>query len=190
MLSCCRKTDYGFTLLEMILVLIIGGVLTAIAIPAFMNWAPKYRANGAARQVFSEMMAARAKAISEGNNYVISFNVGNNTYTIHDNDDNDNPPVQDAGESVRTVDIPVAYPGIEFGYIDANSPSGNSISSAVTFSGSPPKVTFQPSGLITNLGGTVYLKPADGTRRDRQRCITVIRTGRVRLYKHTGSGWE
>ena len=146
MLSCCRKTDYGFTLLEMMVVLIIGGVLTAIAIPAFMNWAPKYRVNGAARQVFSEMMAARAKAISEGNNYVISFDTGNNTYTIHDNDDNDDPPVQDAGEEVKPIDIGAAYPGIEFGYIAGNNPSGDAISSAVTFSGSPPRITFKRSG--------------------------------------------
>ena len=185
---CCRKTEHGFTLLEMIVVLIIGGVLTAIAIPAFMNWAPKYRVNGAGRQVFSEMMAAKAKAISESNNYIISFDISNNSFTIHDDDDNDG--TQDTGESVRTVDIPVAYPGIEFGYIDGNNPSGDPITGAVTFSGSPPRVTFKRSGLA-NKNGAVYLKPEDETsRRDRQRCITVLLTGRVRLYKHTGSGWE
>ena len=183
----CRKTEYGFTLLEMILVLIIGGVLTAVAIPAFSNWAPKYRVNGAARQVFSEMMAARAKAISESNDYVISFNTGNNSFTIHDDDDNDG--TQDSGESLRTVDIPEAYPGIEFGYIDADNPSGDAITGAVTFSGSPPRVTFERSGLA-NKNGSVFLKPADGIRRDRQRCITVLLTGRVKLYRHTGSGWE
>ena len=188
--TCSRKTEYGFTLTEMMIVIIIGGVLTAIAIPAFMSWAPKYRVNGAARQVFSEMMAARAKAISEGNDYVISFNVSNNTFTIHDNDDNDNPPVQDNGETVRTIDIPANYPGIAYGYIDANSPEGDPISSPVTFTGSPPRVTFERSGLA-NKNGAVYLKPADeSSRRDRQRCVTVLRTGRVRLYKHTGSGWE
>ena len=188
MQPCWRRTEYGFTLMEMMIVLIIGGVLTAIAIPAFMKWAPKYRVNGAARQVFSEMMAARAKAISEGNDYIVSFDTSNNRFTIHDDDDNDG--TQDTGESVRTVDIPAAYPGIEYGYIDANNPSGGAITGAVMFSGTPPRVTFRRSGLA-NKFGAVYLKPADETsRRDRQRCITVIQTGRVRMYKHTGSDWE
>ena len=165
-----------------------GGILTAIAIPAFMSWAPKYRVNGAARQVFSEMMTARAKAISENNNYVITFDTANNAYTIHDNDDNDDPPVQDTGEAVRTVNIADAYPGIGYGHIDSTNPSGGSITSDVMF-GSSPNVTFKPSGLA-NKNGAIYLKPTNDAETDRQRCITVLQTGRVRLYKHTGSGWE
>jgi prepilin-type N-terminal cleavage/methylation domain-containing protein len=184
-----RRSDaHGFTLTEVLIVIIVGGILSAIAIPAFMTWAPKYRANGAARELFSELMAAKAKAISEGNNYIVSFDTGNNAYTIHDDDDGDG--VQDMGESVRTVSIPASYEGIAYGYIDANNPSGDPISGVVTFTGSPPRVTFMPSGLANKLGA-VYLKPADETtRKDRQRCITVLRTGRVRLYKHSGTSWE
>jgi len=188
MVHHCRRNECGFSLAEMLLVITIGGILTAIAIPAFMAWAPKYKVNGAARQVSSEMMAAKAKAISENNRYAISFDTGNNSFTIHD-DDNSND-TQDAGESVRTVDIAATYPGIEYGYIDENNPSGDPITSVVTFTGTPPKVTFKPSGLA-NKNGAVYLKPAEDTsRRDRQRCINVLLTGRVRLYKNTGSGWE
>lgn len=184
----CRTKEYGFTLTEMLIVIVVGGILTAIAIPTFMAWAPKYRVNGAARQLFSEMMAAKTKAISENNKYIISFDIANNRFTIHDDDDSDD--TQDVGESVRTVDIAAAYPGIEFGYIDANNPSGEPITGSVTFTGTPPRVTFKSSGLA-NKNGAVYLKPAeDTTRRDRQRCITVLLTGRVRLYKNTGSGWE
>ncbi len=78
MVPRCWRNEAGFTLAEMLIVIAVGGILTAIAIPAFMSWAPKYRVNGAARQVFSEMMAARAKAISENNNYVITFDTANN----------------------------------------------------------------------------------------------------------------
>ena len=195
MQSCCRKTEYGFTLTEMMIVIFIGGVLTAIAIPAFMNWAPKYRVNGAARQVFSEMMAARAKAISEGNNYIISFDISNNRFTIHDDDDSDG--TQDADElPVRTVDIPTAYPGIEFGRV--SSPRDSSATGFVTFIviGTGPSVTFQSSGLVktsdlpASLSGDVYLMPEDDPNLDRQRCVSVNLTGRVRLYKYTGSDWE
>ena len=185
---CCRKTEYGFTLTEMMVVIFIGGVLTAIAIPAFMNWAPKYRTNGAARQVFSEMMAARAKAISESKNYIITFDTGNNSYEIYRDDNGDATP--DTEELVKTVNIPNNYPGIGYGHIDSTSPSGDAINSDVTFNGSPRRVTFKSSGLVNKVGA-IYLKPTDETsRKDRQRCITVALTGRVRLYKHNGSGWE
>jgi len=185
---CYRRKEHGFSLAEMLIVLVVGGILSAIAIPAFMAWAPKYRVNGAARQVFSEMMAARAKAISENNDYVVTFNTAGNTYAIHDDDDCDG--TQDAGETVKTIDIGAAYPGIGYGFIDANNPSGDPITGVVTFTGSPRRVTFKSSGLA-NKNGAVYLKPTeDTTRRDRQRCITALRTGRVRLYKHTGSAWE
>ena len=183
----CRTNKHGFTLTEMVIVLAVGGILTAIAIPTFLAWAPKYRVNGAARQVFSQMMAAKAKAISENNNYVITFDTSNNRFTIHDDDNSDS--TQDAGESVRTFDIAAAYPEIEFGYIDATNPSGDAITGAVTFTGTPRRAIFYPSGLAK--AGAVYLKPAeDTTRRDRQRCITVLLTGRVRLYKHMGDDWE
>lgn len=173
------------------IVIVISGVLAAIAIPGFSNWLPKSRVNGAARELFTEMQLAKMNAVSENNEYKITFNTGNNSYKIHDDDNSDG--AEDTGETVRTVSIGDNFAGITYGYVSGTSkPSGGgTISSAVAFGGSsPPSVVFRPTGL-TNLAGSVYLKPAaDTTRTDRQRAITVIQTGRVRLYSYTGSAWE
>lgn len=191
MLIYRRRNENGFSLTEMIVVLIIGGILIAIAIPGFMTWVPKYRVNGAARMIFSDLMTARAKGISDNNDYVVTFNVAGGFYTIHDNKDNDNPPVQDEGENVRTVVLADHYPGIEFGYIDSTGPDGEGISGSVTFPHSPPRITFRPSGLTRDLDkGEIYLKPTDDEKRERQRCISVLGTGPIKVYKHTGSAWE
>ncbi len=189
MASWFTRKPNGFSVAEMLVVLAIGGILTAIAIPAFMAWAPKYRVNGAARQVFSDLMAAKARAVAEGNPYVVTFDTTAGSYTIHDNDDADDPPVQDPGEGVRTVVIGDAYPGIGFGYVVSTNPDGEPITNAVTFTGSPPKVTFLPSGLANKMGA-VYLIPTGASTPELQRCITVLLTGRVRMYNYTGTGWE
>ena len=179
----------GFTLFGLLLTMVIMGILAGIAIPSYSPWLPKSRVNGAARTLFTDLRLAKMNAISENNDYVITFDAGNHRYSIYDDDDNDFATAgAESGELVKTVDIDDRYPGIEYGYIDGNNPSGNPITGAIMF-GAIPRAIFRPTGL--GKAGSVYLKPTvDTTRKDRQRAITVSSIGRVRLYRHTGSGWE
>ncbi len=183
----------GFTVTELLVAAGILGILSTIAIPSYYAWLPKSRVNGVARELFAEFQLAKMRAISENNDYVMTFDTGNNTYSVYDDDDNDFATAGvESDELVKTVDIDNKHPGIEYGYIPGNGPSGSGITKAVTFSGTPPRVTFTPTGLA-NKNGSVYLMPkADSSngRKDRQRLITVLRTGRVRLYRHTGSSWD
>ena len=186
------KQVMGFTVAEVLVAASILGILSAIAIPSYNAWLPKSRVNGAARELFAECQLAKMRAISENNDYVITFNTGNNSYGIYDDNDCDFATAgAESGELVKTVDVSNKHPGIGYGYIAGKSPSGNVITKAVTFTGTPPRVTFSPTGLASK-HGSVYLMPtADSSngRKDRQRAITVLRTGRVRLYKHTGTAW-
>lgn len=165
-----RQTK-GFTILELIVIITIIGILAAIGLPKFQDWLPKSRVNAAARELFTEMQLARMKAISENNDYRIDFSETDNSYSIYDD-----------GAWVKTIYIDDKYSGIQFG-----STTGLP---KVTFTGDT--VTFQPTGMISGDEGAVYLIPADdiGSRTDRQRKITVKQTGRVRLWRYTGSAWD
>ena len=175
----------GFTLVEMMVVIAVLGVLTAIAIPNYIAWLPKFRANSAARQLFTDLQYARMRAISENNYYVIAFDTGANSYSIYDDDESDFIDVGvESGELVKTVNINDQHPGIEFGRIGGSD---------VTFSGTPKRVIFAPTGRTKSANGTAYFIPTrdlSDNRTDRQRKITVISTGRIQLYKHNGSTWE
>jgi len=179
----------GFTMIELLIVVAIIAVTAAIAIPNIISWIPTMRVNSAARDIVSEMQLARMKAVSERNNYVITFDTSTNQYSIYDDGDNDGA---EASELVKTVDVDTLPSGIQFGYIAGKNPSNDDITGSVQFgaTSSPIRETFIPNG-TANLMGSVYLIPTEdiaGSRRDRQRAITVILTGRIKLWKYDAGG--
>ena len=176
----------GFTMVELLIVVAIIAVTAAVAIPNIISWIPTIRVNSAARDLVSEMQLARMKAVSERNNYVITFDTSTNQYSIYDDNDSN---FSTSNVLVKTVNLPS---GIQFGYIAGKNPSNDDITGSVQFgaTSSPIRETFIPNG-TANLMGSVYLIPTEdiaGSRRDRQRAITVILTGRIKLWKYDAGG--
>jgi prepilin-type N-terminal cleavage/methylation domain-containing protein len=88
----------GFTVTELLVAVAIFGILSAIAAPNLAAVKQRFRLDGAARQVFSEIMSARMKAINENSTYTITFPT---THTI-----------QIVGSATRTVDLQTLYDGV------------------------------------------------------------------------------
>lgn len=177
------KDNTGFTTIEFLIVISILITLVTIAIAEVVGWIPGVKVNSAARDLVSEMQLARMEAVSKRNDYVITFDTTNNRYSIY-NDSNNNFATAGAesGELIKSVDLPS---GIQFGYISGvTGPDGNAISGSIAFGSS--RETFKPNGTAIQ-SGTVYLIPTKDiaiVRKDRQRAVTVLQTGRVKLFRH------
>jgi prepilin-type N-terminal cleavage/methylation domain-containing protein len=118
----------GFSLAEILVAIGIFAILAAIATPQFIAFRPKNRLNGAARQIYSELMWARSKAVNENGSYTVTF-VSNG--------------MQIAGSTMKTVNIQTEYTDVTL----------TSTASTITFS-SRGTTDVAPTITLTNPGGT------------------------------------
>jgi prepilin-type N-terminal cleavage/methylation domain-containing protein len=76
------KKQRGFTLLELLVVMFVVVVLSAIAIPRVQAALTSYRLNAAASSATWAIQATRYQAIMHGYPSQIAFNAANNTYQV------------------------------------------------------------------------------------------------------------
>jgi len=147
-----RNKQTGFTLIEIIVAFAVLGIVASIAVPGLLSQMPKWRLNGAARQVMGDLMAARMKAVAENNRFRIFF-LNDHQYEMLDDDDNDN--VKDSGEWTNIKDIQAQFHDVTFGA------TANPI--------------FYPRG--TAYGSTITLTNSEGSKK----YVKVALTGRVKI---------
>lgn len=68
-----RAGSCGFTLISQLAALAVVGILLAVAVPAYRHIMPRVRLQGAARQVFSDLLFARMKAVRENSRQRVVF---------------------------------------------------------------------------------------------------------------------
>ena len=72
----------GFTLIEITVTLAILGIISAIAIPSYFSWLPKYRLQTSVRHIYDDLNMARSGAVRTNIVAVAIFNIPNDNYTI------------------------------------------------------------------------------------------------------------
>ena len=142
----------GYTLTELMIVLGIMGVALMLTQMWLSSQLPNWRLNGAVRQVVSDLLAAKMKAVVERNKQRIFFQ-DERHYLILD-DDNNNGKI-DPGEQQEARDIQADYRDV-----------------VLTASNNP---SFLPRGTASNLASITLTNPAG------KRTITVSITGRVKV---------
>ena len=76
------KKNSGFTLIELMVVIVVIGIFVAIGLPNFMSWLPKYRLKSAVRDLYSNMQLAKMAAIKSNVNCSVTYSTDPDQYVI------------------------------------------------------------------------------------------------------------
>ena len=178
---------YGFSMIELLSVIVIMGLLTAIALPKANI--SSYQANAGAQVVSSALSYAQRQAISRQADTRVAFDVPNNRLRIHEDRNNDN--VIDVGERVTFANLPE---GITFGRGTAAARAiGGEVVTFTRAQGILPVLIFRRDGTASEDGG-VYITTISGLSVDRTtdvRAIEISRaTGRATWFSYGTGAWK
>jgi Tfp pilus assembly protein FimT len=177
--NCAR----GFTIIELITIMIIVIILMGVGIPAYVSWMPDMNLRSAIRNIKSDIELAKSMAIRENTSCAVVFDTSTDpdSYTIFRDNVTINL-VQDGGETVlKTVDMPknVAMTGASF---DGDAAFG------FNSRGIPYRYDSGPPAQVLDLAspGTVTLKNVKNNYR-RVR-LTVVGLSRIQRSSN-GTTW-
>jgi prepilin-type N-terminal cleavage/methylation domain-containing protein len=132
----------GLTLVELMIVIALIFIVCAIAAPPYFGYALNTNLKSAARDIQSDFLSLKQRAVSESTTYRITFDVTTNTYTIEKGTESGSPFVP------LTVKTPKSFGG-DIGVQN------------VDFSGGSPAIVFQERGIASN--GKVVLINSRGS---------------------------
>ncbi|MBK6486302.1 MAG: prepilin-type N-terminal cleavage/methylation domain-containing protein [Gemmatimonadetes bacterium] len=179
-----RRARRGFTLLELIVVLIMVGIIAGMAVPR-MNY-EKYRADAAMRTVRTVLQGAQRNAIMRQTNVVVAFDMSSRNMRIVE--DANNNCVADGGE--RSTSRPLedgakfAIPATGYGSTPSAAVSGANL---CMLSGFPALQFLRDGAASTNLD--VYLTSSRGSAVDHRLVRVTMATGRTESYRFNGTTW-
>jgi prepilin-type N-terminal cleavage/methylation domain-containing protein len=187
--------DVGFSLIEMVVVIVIIGVILAMTLLELQPTVQQFRANAALDQVKGAMRQAREAAISERRTIVVQF-LNNNTIELFQVTEPGNVV---AGAPFMTLPIESTVSFMTFpGEPDTPDTYGiPAVPSGIEFAGvvgGPPiGMQFQSDGTFTDangnpINGTVFLGITNIPTT--ARAVTILGgTGRVHAWKGSGLSW-
>ncbi|MGE5176274.1 MAG: GspH/FimT family pseudopilin [Hyphomicrobiales bacterium] len=148
----------GFTLVELAIVLVIFGIMSAVALPGLNRFLRSVELNGQVQNFATTLRVVRQRAITENNDYVAYWDAAARKIKWWDDDNNDG-----------------VKGGMEKSGETAALPSWITVTNSSTNPFPSDTVVFTPNGAASISGSTIYSN-AEGY----QRSLSVVRpTGMV-----------
>ena len=144
----------GFTVIELIIVIAVLGILTAVGVPNFLSWLPKYRLKSAARDLYSNMQLAKLSAIKNNADWAIVFNLATDQYQVCSDQGPDNSWGGGDNIVIKTVVLNNYGSGVAYGHGNAGSAIGSTFGDEITFANNIAVMNSRGTGNA----GYVYLE--------------------------------
>ena len=184
-----KRDESGFSLLELLSIVLILSILAGIAIPGFSAWLPDYRLKSAARDLYSALQRAKAGAANANETWGVFFDnsVSPGRYSTWsfgpnrkwDGGGGDDVP-QDLGVNLS------GYVGVDYGNGDApENIQGMPFGRFITYVTPDNVAIFSSRGTVNNLG-YVYLCNTKGSA---YAVGTPSQAGAIVMKKYNGS-WQ
>jgi prepilin-type N-terminal cleavage/methylation domain-containing protein len=154
------RKDNGFTLFELLTVIAVIGIVSAISIPNLFSFAAGMRLRSASRDLYSNFQQTRIKAIRQNTRWAVRFTASG--YQVEDCKNN-NCSVAADNRIIKTVNMSQAYPGVSI---------TNTTNALVEFNSEG--TTFNVAG--TSTAGTTTMANTKGNSN-----VVVDLTGRIRM---------
>lgn len=151
------KDKNGFTLLEIMIVIAIVAIISAVAVPGYLTWIPKNRLGSASRDVLSAMQKARLRAIKENTTVAVLFDPD-----ADGNLEGDYVAFVDDGSGGGTAGNWVADGG-EQTFVNGQMPEGVQMT-ASTFNSPNHRTRFNGRGLPGTIGTLTLTNSQSDTR--------------------------
>lgn len=181
-----NRPQSGFTLVELMVVVLIIGVVTVIALPNFLRAMRTYRLNGAATDVANIIQRTRYEAVRLNRTIPCVVNLGANPQEVFIDLDGDN--VRDPGEAV--VMLPA---NIQFGV--AGAPDGTSLGLGATQAPPGGVIPYNARGTVefgVNPPVVFMVTLGDPNRLDIGfKAVSVTPVGKTRVWSaQSGGSWH
>jgi Tfp pilus assembly protein FimT len=180
------RSERGVSAAELLLVVGLVGILSAMAVMQMNRSRPGLRGDGAMRVVLAQMRTARELAISERRYMRVVFTNVNQMDILRE---------EVPGPATTPRGSRLLEGGIQFALVSGvpDTPDSFGATSAIAF-GVVTDIKFSPDGTLVNengqsINGSVFL--AIPTVKDSVRAVTVLgSTGRIRGYRWDGRNWR
>ncbi|MCI5113635.1 MAG: prepilin-type N-terminal cleavage/methylation domain-containing protein [Candidatus Electrothrix sp. AW1] len=165
MINKNTSNSNGFSFVELMVVIALIGLLSAIGLPSLLRNLPEKRLKNAARSLYADLQKAKLLAVKENKNVTVTFDTATKQYSFIDDDGNTVAPTVSLADSGA----------VQYG---CNATSTNSTGIG--------NITFTNLGMAN--AEDIYLQ--DDNVQEVCYAVTVSMLGSVKILRYNGSIWE